>query len=90
MRALEEASIQACEMEVEEDEESGVIQLTAAVVATAWQSVKKSFQGEGGYARFREYMVGGMLQGLCEGTVDADPQEGDWWQPAVLAVHSQG
>jgi hypothetical protein len=90
MRALEEASIQACEMEVEEDEESGVIQLTAAVVATAWQSVKKSFQGEGGYARFREYMVGGMLQGLCEGTVDADPQEGDWWQTAVLSVHNQG
>ena len=61
LMALEEASVQACEMEVEEGEESGVIQLTTAVVAAAWQSVKKNFQGEGGYARFREYMVGGML-----------------------------
>ena len=77
LRALEEASVQACEMEVEEDGESGVIQLTAAVVAAAWQSMKKNFQGAGGYAWFREYMVGGMLQGLCEGTVDADPQEED-------------
>ena len=53
LRALEEASMQACEMEVEEDGESGVIQLTTAVVAAAWQSMKKNFPGAGGYARFR-------------------------------------
>ena len=35
MRALGEASVQACEMEVGEDGESEVIQLTAAVVAAA-------------------------------------------------------
>ena len=91
LRTLEEASMQACEMEVEEDGESVVTQLTAAVVAAAWQSAKKNFPGAGGYARFTEYIMGGMLQGLvCEGTVDADPQGGGWWQAAVLKVHSQG
>ena len=36
LMALEEASVQACEMKVEQDGESGVIKLTAAVVAAAW------------------------------------------------------
>lgn len=35
-------------------------------------------------------MVGGVPQGLCEGTVDEDPQEGSWWQAVVAKVHSQG
>ena len=58
-----------------------------------WQKIKGSFKGKGGYSRFRrEYnvMVGGMLQGLCEGTVEEDPTEGTWWESAVEKVKSQG
>jgi hypothetical protein len=90
-RALEESSLEQGEMESESDcEEEPVIQLTAEVVAAAWQKIKGSFKGEGGYSRFREYMVGGMLQGLCEGSVEEDPTEGTWWRSAVEKVKSQG
>ena len=67
-----------------------MIQLTAEVVAVAWQKIKGNFKGKGGYNRFREYMVGGMLQGLCEGTAEEDPTEGTWWESAVEKVRSQG
>jgi hypothetical protein len=59
-------------------------------VAVAWQKIKGNFKGKGGYNRFREYMVGGMLQGLCEGTAEEDPTEGTWWESAVEKVKSQG
>ena len=70
--------------------EGAVIHLTAEVVAVAWQKIKGSFRGKGGYSWFREYMVGGMLQGLCEGSVEEDPTEGTWWGSAVERVKSQG
>ena len=80
LRALKESSLEESEMERQaaEDGEEAVIQLTAEVVASAWQKTKGRFKGKGGYTRFREYMVGGMLQGLCEGTVEEDPTEGTW------------
>ena len=59
MRALGEASVQACEMEVGEDGESEVIQLTAAVVAAALivgeKNFEKNFQRARGYARFSRF-----------------------------------
>ena len=85
IKALEESSLEESEMELGSKGES-VMQLTAEVVAVAWQKIKGSFKCKGGYSRFREYMVGGMLQGLCEGTVEEDPTEGTWWESAVEKV----
>ena len=89
LRSLKESSLEESEME-QQDGEGAVIQLTAEVVASAWQKIKGSFKGKGGYERFREYMVGGMLQGLCEGAVEGDPTGGTWWESAVARVRDQG
>ena len=61
IRALEESSLEEREMESGSGE-GAVVQLTAEVVAVAWEKTKWSFRGKGGYNRFREYMVAGMLR----------------------------
>ena len=52
LRALKESSLEENEMEVQgaENGEEAVIQLTAEVVASAWQKIKGSFKGKGGYS----------------------------------------
>jgi len=87
LRALTSASVKMCEMS--EGEET--VQLTAQVERLAWQSVKNpGFKGKGGYGRYRDHVVALMLLGECEGTVELDPTEGDWWQESVSRVRSLG
>ena len=87
LRALTTASVKMGEMS--EGEET--VQLTAQVERQAWQGVKNpGFKGKGGYGRFRDHVVALMLLGECEGTVEMDPTEGDWWQESVTRVRGLG